>query len=306
MSDDESSPPDVAPGTHESRFDGMASLHASVAGRLGPAPPLSPGLTPPSPGWKEKAREASGIINLCTPPEPEATPEPETRPPSPDSKPEGGSATTFSLEELLGGDRSGVSFAAQSPQSPMVFHSPATGRVVTGLLDLDGCSASPLGGSVLFGAAADDLPVACHAASSASRPVPSRAEASRPVPSPAEAPPKKKRKKKRKRRKDAAKERKEDVGPRDPSTTEDDFDPQKLRAIRNGLRYLVEKGGEGTARQAWIKFAKPEGGDRNLFGYTKMLDYEAQFLSEHGTKPTPAQVAAVEAWWPFRGRGHSK
>ena len=173
-----------------------------------------------------------------------------------------------------------------------------------------GINSPALSGSATFNAvlvdAADDLPVACHAASSASRPVPSRAEASRPVPSPAEAPPKKKRKKKRKRRKDAAKERKEDVGPRDPSTTEDDFDPQKLRAIRNGLRYLVEQRGAGTARQAWIQFAKPEGGDRNLFGYKMMLDYEAQFLSEHGTKPTPAQVAAVEAWWPFRAVGHSK
>ena len=163
-----------------------------------------------------------------------------------------------------------------------------------------GINSPALSGSATFNAvlvdAADDLPVACHAASGASRP----------VPSPAEAPPKKKRKKKRKSRKDAAKERTEDVGARDPSTTEDDFDPQKLRAIRNGLRYLVEQRGAGTARQAWIKFAKPEGGDRNLFGYKMMLDYEAQFLSEHGTKPTPAQVAAVEAWWPFRAVGHSK
>ena len=163
-----------------------------------------------------------------------------------------------------------------------------------------GINSPALSGSATFNAvlvdAADDLPVACHAASGASRP----------VPSPAEAPPKKKRKKKRKSRKDAAKERTEDVGARDPSTTEDDFDPQKLRAIRNGLRYLVEQRGAGTARQAWIQFAKPEGGDRNLFGYKMMLDYEAQFLSEHGTKPTPAQVAAVEAWWPFRAVGHSK
>lgn len=164
-----------------------------------------------------------------------------------------------------------------------------------------GINSPALSGSATFNAVLvyppdDDPPVACHAASSASRRVPSRAE----------APPKKKPKKKRKSRKDAAKERKEDVGPRDPSTTECDFDPPKLRAIRNGLRYLVEQRGAGTARQAWIKFAKPEGGDRNLFGYKMMLDYEAQFLSEHGTKPTPAQVAAVEAWWPFRAVGHSK
>ena len=165
-------------------------------------------------------------------------------------------------------------------------------------INLPALSGSAAFNAVLVDAADGDLS-ARHAASGASRPVPSRAE----------APPKKKpKKKKRKRRDVAAKERTEDVGARDPRTREGDFGREKLRAIRNGLRYLVEHRGqpEGTARQAWVKFAKPEGGDANLFGYKKMLDYEAQFLSEHGTKPTLAQVVAVEAWWPFRAVGHSK
>jgi len=164
-----------------------------------------------------------------------------------------------------------------------------------------GINSPALSGSATFNAvlvdADDDLPVVCHAASSASRP----------VPSPAEAPPKKKPKKKRKARTkhaDAAERRRLEAGTRDPATTAGDF--PALQEIRAGLEYVLVHTDRGAFEEARRRFGKSADGMTSHFSAATLRKYEAQFQTEHGGKSTAAQLAALENWWPFCAKGKGK